>query len=62
MGYPEIVEDAKCVMYLNFYEKYAVRSLSCEVRHYRTTPSRLALSSTTGTLFNFFDYSHNKAR
>ena len=25
-----------------FLRKYAVRSLSCDVRHYRTTPSRLA--------------------
>ena len=51
MGYPKIVEDAKGVMYLNFYGE---RSLSCDVHHYRTTPSRLAPSSTTGTLFNFF--------
>ena len=36
-----------------FLRKYAVRSLSCDVRHYRTTPSRLAPSSTTGTLFIF---------
>ena len=62
MGYPKIVEDAKGVMYVNFYA-YGVRSLSCDVHHYRTTPSRLAPSSTTGTLFNFLDlYSHIKAR
>ena len=61
MGYPKIVEDAKGVMNLNFYaysvqclscDAYSVRSLSCDVHHYRTTPSRLAPSSTTGTLFN----------
>ena len=50
MGYPKIVKDAKGVMYVNFYA-YGVRSLSCDVHHYRTTPSRLAPSSTTGTLF-----------
>ena len=50
MGYPKIVEDAKGVMNLNFYA-YSVRSLSCDFHHYRTTPSRLAPSSTTGTLF-----------
>ena len=59
MGYRKIVEYAKGVMYLNFYA-YGVRSLSCDVHHYRTTPSRLAPSSTTGTLFIFFDYSHIK--
>ena len=59
MGYTKIVEDAKGVMNLNFYA-YSVRSLSCDVRHYRTTPSRLAPSSTTGTPFNFFYYSHIK--
>ena len=60
MGYPKIVKDAKGVMYVNFYA-YGVRSLSCDVHHYRTTPSRLAPSSTTGTLFNFLDlYSHIK--
>ena len=37
-----------------FLQKYAVRSLSCDVRQYKTTPSRLAPSSTIGTLFNFF--------
>ena len=41
MGYPKIVEDAKGVMNLNFYA-YSVRSLSCDVHHYRTTTSRLA--------------------
>ena len=61
MGYTKIVEDAKGVMNLNFYAYiYSVQSLSYDVRHYRTTPSRLAPSSTTGTLFNFFDYSHIK--
>ena len=54
MGYPKIVEDAKCVLYLKVLRKYTVRSLSCDVRHYKTTPSRLAPSSTIGTLFNFF--------
>ena len=52
MGYPKIVEDAKGVMYLNFYENMPY-GLSRDVHHYRTTPSRLAPSSTTGTLFNF---------
>ena len=28
----EIVEDAKGVMYLNFYA-YGIRSLSCDVHH-----------------------------
>ena len=37
-----------------FLRKYAVRSLSCDVRHYKTTPSRLAPSSTIGTLFNYY--------
>ena len=59
MGYPKIVEDAKGVMNLIFYA-YSVRSLPCDVHHFRTTPSCLAPSSTTGTLFNFFDYSHIK--
>ena len=30
MGWPKILEDAKGVMYLNFYA-YGVRSLSCDV-------------------------------
>ena len=55
MGYPKIVKDAKDVMYVKFYA-YGVRSLSCDIHHYRTTPSRLAPSSTTGTLFNFLNY------
>ena len=59
MGYTKIVEDAKGVTNLNFYA-YSVRSLSCDVHHYRTIPSRLAPSSTIGTLFNFFYYSHIK--
>ena len=32
MGYPKIVEDAKGVMYLNFYAN-GVWSLSCDVHH-----------------------------
>ena len=55
MGYPKIVKDAKGVMCVIFYA-YGVRSLSCDVHHYRTTPSRLAPSSTTGTLLNFLIY------
>ena len=55
MGYPKIVEDAKGVNYVfKFLRKYAARSLSRDVHHYRTTPSRLAPSSTTDTLFNVF--------
>ena len=34
-----------------FLRKYTVQSFSCDVRHY---PSRLAPSSTTGTLFILF--------
>ena len=60
MGYTKIVEDAKGIVNLIFTHIYNVRSLSYDVRHNRTTPSRLTPSSTTGTLFNFFDYSHIK--
>ena len=52
MGYPKIVEDAKGVMYLNFYA-YGVGLFHATFIIYRTTLSRLAPSSTTGTLFNF---------
>ena len=47
------MEEAKGVMYLTFYA-YGIQSLSCDVHH-----SRLALSSTTGTLFRvcFFLFS-----
>ena len=37
MGWPKIVEDAKGVMYLNFYA-YGVRSLSCDVHHLENNP------------------------
>ena len=40
-------------MYLNIYI-YGVRSLSCDFIIYRTTPSHLAPSSTTGILLIFF--------
>ena len=47
------MEDGKSVMYLNFYENMPY-GLFHAIHHYRTTPSRLAPSSTSGTLFNFF--------
>ena len=46
------MEDAKGVMYLNFYA-YGIWSLYATFIIYRTTPSRLVPSSTTGTLFHF---------
>ena len=51
----EIVEDAKGVMYLNFYMAYGLFHATFII--YRRTPSRLAPSSTTGTLFNLFFFS-----
>ena len=50
MGYPEIVEDAMGVMYLIFtHMAYSLFHGTFII--YRTTPSRLAPSSNTGTLF-----------
>ena len=53
MGYPKIVEDAKCVMYFNFYENmpYGLFHATFVIIE---RPSRLAPSSTSGTLFIYF--------
>ena len=49
MGDPKIVEDAKCVMYLIFYE-----NMPYGILHATFVIIEQPLSSTTGTLFNFF--------
>ena len=54
MGYPKNSGRREGCYLFKFLRKYAVQSLSRDVHHYRTTPSRLAPSSTTDTLFNFF--------